>query len=412
MGAAKSVYGDVTYIFLIDTSGSTIKLEGECGNLSVDDQLDKVLDCEIWAIEEIQKAVLKSGNVDLEGLAWFGTNGFKIDQLVSPWSQTAGRRDSIFVEFARQLVAGGLTNFEAGVTKACELVNLPANDNPKTVVIMVSDGKPNRGKSVKDLVQNNCGGAVFQTFAITTSADCYGIDTAGLEAGDAPDTLYQIAEYTGGTCTVVPDVTKLPDLLVTLEKTTWDGVRVLINDVEQLGATITYTDNPGFEGPKNTTYQGTVSVGPGEWDLCLEAMASTSGVTERSRECQKINVLTIQSDTPTLIRSSLLQEHDASFNINVVSLGPKGGCDTDLSGIPVTIKSCIDNSTVTTLTTGPTGSVNYQYSNTATDRTTKIDCFYSCFKDSSNNEACTKTVVEWQVCTPWTLFLNLQLCAY
>jgi hypothetical protein len=79
----------------------------------------------------------------------------------------------------------------------------------------------------------------------------------------------------------VPDVTKLPDLLVTLEKTTWDGVRVLINDVEQLGATITYTDNPGFEGPKNTTYQGTVSVGPGggtfAWKPWLAPPAYLSG---------------------------------------------------------------------------------------------------------------------------------------
>ena len=397
MGEAKSSYGDVTYIFLVDTSGSTIKLEGECGGRNLDDNYNKVLDCEVLAIEEIQKAILLSGNVDLQGLAWFGSFGYKIDDLVTPWDQTAGRRDSIFVEYARTLVAGGLTNYQAGVEKACELVLSPENDNPKTVVIMISDGKPNRGQSVKDLVQNRCGGAVFQTFAITSTADCHAIDTESLDPGDDPDTLYEISEFTGGSCAQVPDVTQLPGLLVTLEKTTWDGVRVLVNGLEDLGAIIMYTDQPGFEGPKDTTYTGSILLGPGEYDLCLEAMSSTSGIPERLTQCSKVNVITIRADAPVLIDST------ASFNINVVSLGPKGGCDTYVGGITVTVKKCDGNSTVSTLTTGLDGSVRYDYTNNEPDRASKVDCFYSCIIDENSNEACVKTDVQWHVSSQLTL---------
>ena len=68
----------------------------------------------------------------------------------------------------------------------------------------------------------------------------------------------------------------------------------------------------------------------------------------------------------------------ASFDINVVSLGPKGGCDTNVGGITVTVKTCDGNSTVSTLTTGLDGSVRYDYTNNEPDRASKVDCFYSC----------------------------------
>ena len=410
VGSTESLYGDVTYIFLMDTSGSTNKLKAECGQRNADETYNKVLDCEVWAIEEIQKAILQNGNVDLEGLAWFGDVGSKKDYLVTPWNQTTGRRDSIFVEFARTLQANGLTNYEAGVEQACDLVNLPTNDNPSTVVIMVSDGKPNRGKSVKDLLQNRCKGAVFHTFAVTDLADCYGIDTAELGLTDDPDTLYEIAEYTGGTCSKVVDATTLPGLLAALEKTTWEGVRVLLNGneplkpfngTEILAATVVYANNPGFEGPKNTTYQGSVPVGPGEWDLCVEAMSSTSGVVKRIQNCTKINVLTIQANTP------LYSGGSASIMVNVVSLGPNGGCDTPLQDTPVTVKDCKSNTTVVTLTPGTDGKVNFE-----TYHAAGIDCFYFCITDASTNSACTMTDLEWPVSTVTTHFAERTISCY
>lgn len=390
------MYGEVTYIFLIDVSGSTIKLTGNCGDRGRDSMEGKVLDCEVSALEDIQTELLKSGNVDLLGLAWFGTVGGRIDAMMMPWDQTTGRRDSVFIEFARKMVAGGLTNYEAGVEQACEIARNPANTNSHTVVVMVSDGKPNRGQSVKNLVQNNCGGATFQTFAITNMADCYAIDKGSLGPTDNPDMLYNISEYTGGTCSQVPNVNDLPHLLVTLEKTTWDGVRVLLNDTEVFEAKIKYADMPGFEGPKDTTYDGTVAVGPGEWDLCVEALASTSGVTERKKECTKVNVLTIDTDTPELTRRSILNEYTASFNVNLISLGPKGGCNTDVTGRNIVVKFC-NGTLVTELVTDANGSVKYEYTHNDPDRTTRIDCFMSCFTDPHGNEACSETIVEWQV---------------
>jgi hypothetical protein len=46
----------------------------------------------------------------------------------------------------------------------------------------------------------------------------------------------------------VPNINDLAHLLVTLEKPTWDGVKVLLNDKEVLQAKIKYADKPSFEG--------------------------------------------------------------------------------------------------------------------------------------------------------------------
>jgi trimeric autotransporter adhesin len=399
IGEPESVYGKVTYIFLIDTSASTIKYQGQCGKRGFTWEHNKVLDCEIAAVEEIQKAVLQSGNVDLEGLAWFGTTGGKIDQLFAPWDQTPGKRDSLLVENARRLIAEGVTNYEEGVKQACELARSPMNDNPNTVVIMVSDGKPNRGQSVKDLIQNNCANAIFQNFAVTELADCNAIDTDGLGPGDAPDTLYQIGRYSGGSCTKVPDVTQLPFLLMSLEKTTWDGVKVFVNGIEDFQAGINYKDSPGFQGPKETTYDATLNLGPGEWNVCLEATSSTSGIPERIESCTKINVVSLASTAPNFSVSPT-GESTASFDVNVVYLGPKTGCNPDLSGKKVTVKTCDGTKTLVTDTiTDASGKVTVAYSYDDISHITTPDCLKSCITDAFQNVACTETIIEWEVST-------------
>jgi hypothetical protein len=114
------------------------KSVGSCGDRNNDTLLNKVIDCEVSAIEDVQEALLQSGNVDLVGLAWFGSVGDRVDFLMRPWNQTEGRRDSTLVEHARQLTALGLTNYQVGVEQACELARKVENNNNKTVVIMVS----------------------------------------------------------------------------------------------------------------------------------------------------------------------------------------------------------------------------------------------------------------------------------
>jgi trimeric autotransporter adhesin len=397
IGEPESVYGKVTYIFLIDTSASTIKYQAQCGKRGDTWEHNKVLDCEIAAVEEIQRAVLQSGNVDLEGLAWFGTTGGKINQLFAPWDQTVGKRDSLLIENVRRLVADGVTNYEEGVIQACELARSPMNDNPNTVIIMVSDGKPNRGQSVKDLIQTNCANAIFQNFAVTELADCNAIDTDGLGPGDAPDTLYQIGEYSGGSCTKVPDVTQLPFLLMNLEKTTWDGVRVLINGVEDLNAVITYKDSPGFQGPKETTYDVTFNLSPGEYEVCLEATSSTSGIPERLQKCTMINVVSLSSSNENFSVSPT-GESTATFDTNIAYLGPKTGCSSDLSGKKVTVKTCDGTQTLITDTiTDTSGKVTIEYSYDDISHTSTPDCLKSCMTDAANNVACTETIIEWEV---------------
>jgi hypothetical protein len=118
--------------------------------------------------------------------------------------------------------------------------------------------------------------------------------------------------------------------------------------------------------------------------------------TERKKECTKVNVLTIDTDTPELTRRSILHEYTASFNVNLISLGPKDGCNTDVTGRKVVVKFC-NGTLVTELVTDANGSVRYEYTHDDPDRTTRIDCFMSCFTDPRGNEACSETIIEWQV---------------
>jgi hypothetical protein len=124
--------------FAFNQKSSPDQSVGNCGDRNADTLLNKVIDCEVSAIEDVQEALLQSGNVDLVGLAWFGSVGDRVDFLMKPWNQTEGKRDSTIVEYARQLTALGLTNYQAGVEQACELARKVENNNNKTVVIMVS----------------------------------------------------------------------------------------------------------------------------------------------------------------------------------------------------------------------------------------------------------------------------------
>ena len=122
---SNELFGQVTYIYLIDRSQSTYDIDvSACGDRNRDTGSGKVLDCEIAAVEVAHETVLESGNVDLVGLVTFD-NGAKnwlgsSTNLVEPWAKKkASSRDSYVVEVARTITAYGNTNFEAGVKEAC-----------------------------------------------------------------------------------------------------------------------------------------------------------------------------------------------------------------------------------------------------------------------------------------------------
>ena len=166
-----------------------------------------MIDCEILAIQTANEAANAGGNVDLVGLVKFNNEAEIMQGLIEPWTKLSpDSSDPAVVEIVRTITPKEATNFEAGVEQACALARDPKNDNDQTVVIFVSDGAPNLGVSSRDTIMKNCGGAIFQTYAVTEDADCDVVDEANLRPGiDNPDTLREISTFSGGTCTQVPD---------------------------------------------------------------------------------------------------------------------------------------------------------------------------------------------------------------
>ena len=199
----------MTYIYVVDASKSTktYQANADCGDANSDNAVKHVIDCEILAIQTANDAANAGGNVDLVGLVKFNNQAEIMQGLIEPWAKLGpDRRDAAVVELARTITPKEATNFEAGVEQACTLARDPQNDNEQTVVIFVSDGAPNLGVSSRDTILNNCGGAIFQTYAVTEDADCDVVDEANLRPGiDNPDTLREISTFSGGTCTQVPD---------------------------------------------------------------------------------------------------------------------------------------------------------------------------------------------------------------
>ena len=101
----------------------------------------------------------------------------------------------MLIDFARQMVIGGLGNYKAGAEQACEIARNPGSNNRNTVVVMVADDKPNRRQTVKNLVQKNCGGGTFQIIAIPNLVDCYAILNKGnVGPTDNRSMLYRFSE--------------------------------------------------------------------------------------------------------------------------------------------------------------------------------------------------------------------------
>eukprot|EP00545_Synedropsis_sp_CCMP1620_P013223 CAMPEP_0119003846 /NCGR_PEP_ID=MMETSP1176-20130426/796_1 /TAXON_ID=265551 /ORGANISM="Synedropsis recta cf, Strain CCMP1620" /LENGTH=1092 /DNA_ID=CAMNT_0006955483 /DNA_START=39 /DNA_END=3317 /DNA_ORIENTATION=+ len=384
------LFHKVTYIYVVDASQSTLTFipVADCGDGNSDRGVKHVIDCEILAIQRANEAANAGGNVDLVGLIQFNNVAELLQPLTQPWARlSSDRRDPAIIDQLRTIAPREATNYQAGVEEACEMARDPLNDNYQTVVIFVSDGAPNLGTTTKDTIMNNCGNAIFQTYAVTEAADCDMIDTFNLRPGvDSPDTLSEIAAFSGGKCTKVPDVSKLPDLLVQLEKTTWDGVTVKVNGVAAQNATINYSTEPSIEAPASVTYSGSVPLGPGVHTVCLETTSSTSGILDVAETCKTVVVEAIEA-VPT---SQLVNEgEDARFTVSFGGREP--GCDTFGDKI-ITVETCDGSTQITETLTGDDGSVIVTV---LAVPGVKEACYKVCHAAGFGSKSCTITTVEY-----------------
>lgn len=184
-------------------------------------------------------------------------------------------------------------------------------------------------------------------------------------------------------------VSKLPELLVQLEKTTWDGVVVKVNGVADRTAKINYSKMPVFDAPASVTYSGTVTLGPGEHTVCFEARSSTSGVVDSAEFCKTVVVEGIEANPVT-------QAVDASSNaeFTVRFVGNKPGCDT-FEGKLLTVESCDGLTQVLQTGTGPDGSVTVTLPPPAAG--VKEACYKTCHTAENGSKSCTTSTIEYTV---------------
>ncbi len=146
-------------------------------------------------------------------------------------------------------------------------------------MVFLSDGM-NNGPAIAGPLGAVPADIDYFTFAVGTGSSC----------GSGADTLQQIADATGGTCTNVPDVAQLPSILpgVISAKLTALSLRVDGGAPAPITAT-----TPGLpqDGPASVTYTTTTAaLGAGSHQLCVTAAGTDGGGDGTVTDCHTITI--------------------------------------------------------------------------------------------------------------------------
>jgi hypothetical protein len=262
---------DATFVYVIDTSGST---SGGSGT-----GCSPVLDCEKKFFVQLNDDAIASGSTDLAGVVRYGSTSSIALGLTDPTNPAVDAA-------INGLSAGGATNCAAGLSNATALVNSGANTNGTSIVVFASDGRCNSGGSVTPAATAlGATGAIVYSVAVGTGSDCTTDGGTGR--------LNQIPRN-GGQCFEVADPGNLPDIIPDLIGSSLDSLEIAVN-----GGGATPIPNseislplpqPGAVGVNYTTT--VTGLGPGDHEICVTANGSDStGGTASVTQCETIHVL-------------------------------------------------------------------------------------------------------------------------
>lgn len=301
---------DTALTYVLDVSGSTaaVVAAGCGGDQNGDGNPASVLDCEIAAARALHaKAALPNTVVGSVGAAVFGSNGATVDVSPAPGEQltvtpnadanTNGVTDisealgSILVGKATQFTERNVptgTFFLSGLTAG--IGSATAAPEPNKIMIFFSDGISTAADLRPTLQTAVDAGITIHTFAVSDSAAC--------DFGGNDNSLRLIAEATGGTCTEVPDVSQLPDVVPGVIASKLTHLTLKVDN----GADLPITSiTPGLpqDGPASVTYTAdTPALTPGSHELCVTAHGSDGGGTGTVTECTTVTVNTPPAVTP------------------------------------------------------------------------------------------------------------------
>lgn len=295
---------DTALTYVLDVSGSTQgNVSAGCGgDQNGDGAPATILDCEIAAARALHaKAAVPNTVVGNVGAAVFGASGQPVDvspaggdqKVVPPASDANGNGTtdvsealgSAFIGGGVQLFtarnAGGSTNFVGGLTAG--LSSATAAPQPRKLMVFFSDGESTDGGTVDAALQQavDAGVKIF-TFAVSNGAAC---DKPGTQGS-----LRKIAQTTGGTCTEVPNVAQLPDVVPGVIASKLTQLTLKVNNGSDLPIT---SITPGLpqDGPATVDY--TVTTPPlaaGTHQLCVTARGTDGGGAGSVTECTTVKV--------------------------------------------------------------------------------------------------------------------------
>ena len=273
--------------YVLDVSGSTGGA-GCGGDVNRDNRNNTILDCEIAAAIKLHEEIAAAGTVDKVAVVRFDSGAAAIDldptsatsTLVSPMADRDNDGELDVVEGLKTLRILGGTNFVPAARTACQL--LATTGSPNLVSAFLSDGQ--QSSSLTTTVP--CSPPVtFHAFAVGSGSRC----ASGAPTGAR---LLDLATRSGGTCTDVPTVTDLPDILpqvvasqiTSVSYTVDGGAPVDLSaqlDLPQDGP----TDLPvAFELPQ--------SLATGSHEVCLAVTGKDSGGTSSQTTCSDLVTVT------------------------------------------------------------------------------------------------------------------------
>jgi trimeric autotransporter adhesin len=287
--------------YVLDVSGSTTSVvsAGCGGDQNGDGSPNQILDCEVAAGRALNAQAVGLGTVAQVGAAVFGSTGAAADvrpaagdQLItSPGADdnTNGTRDVEEVLASANNSSGGLslfsvrtpgsgsTNFADGITKSTTVAT--ASSTPRKLVVFLSDGM-NNGPAIAGPLAAVPADVDYYTFAVGTGSAC----------GAGANTLQQIADSTGGTCTNVPDVAQLPSILPGIIASTLTGLTLRVDGGAPVAITAITPTLPQ-NGPASVTYTvDTAALGTGSHQLCVTAAGTDGGGDGTVTDCRTITI--------------------------------------------------------------------------------------------------------------------------
>ena len=334
--------------YVVDVSGSTAGGGGCGGNVNGDGSSNTILDCELAAALKLQEEVAAAGTVDKVALIKFGTTASAIDldptsgvaTLVSPTADKDANGVPDVVQAIKQVTGSGGTNFLPPTQMACQM--LATTGSPNLVTAFMSDGE---GSGALKNVLPCTPPVTFHAFAVGANSHC----ASGSPVGSR---LIDMATLSGGTCTDVPSVTSLPDILPQVVASRLTHVSYTIDG----GTPVDLTAQLGLplDGPDNAdvAFDLPSDLSGGTHRICLTATGTDSGGESSETTCSDLVTVTgqvsyswrvVSQQGPPIFLSSRTSAHptfvvpdDGHYVLELTVTDGTGGTATDRVAVDVT----------------------------------------------------------------------------